>query len=1305
MPEGSIPPSCGDTSGQELRLSTASISSNDSGPSATSSRSSEQRPPSLISTLSSGSGVSRDLAPSPSSLGEPTPDVNPVPVEDGDEEMPCPQSENRKQSPGQQQNSIMVPNHQLTYLDRVVTEIVETERTYVRDLRMIVEDYLAYIIEHSGLLIRPEQVCFLFGNIEDIYEFNSELLQDMDQCHKDPVAIAHCFVTKSEYFEVYTQYCTNYPNSVATLTECMRNQSLAKFFRERQAQLKCSLPLGSFLLKPVQRILKYHLLLQEIAKHFDPQEEEGLEVVQEAIWTMTGVAWYINDMKRKHEHSIRLQEVQSLLLNWKGPDLTTFGELVLEGTFKVHRAKTERTLFLFDRMLLITKHRGEHYVYKAHISCSTLMLIESAKDSLSFSVTHYKHPKQPHTVQAKTVEEKKLWAHHIKRIILENHQAIIPQKAKDAILEMDQMPVSFSVPLFTDTNRYHYSPDRLKKEFRRKNRGFRRSEPNRPTPTSQAKVPLKADISYSSPEGPVRDQSGDEESGRIQDLLKDLVQIQEEQVEDPHQIEEQDIDEVLLEDHQVEDFTSSVLASISFWSLRVQIFESSLVTQREGGIISRLDSQHLEEKEEDDKGRSEQESGQVQKTTSESEPTENSEPKSSPKPDVPVTSTSPPECEEMELEENTESRDEEPSAVSDPEPKTQSSEEYSEEDDEEKEPEPSRILPSSVLDRSSAIAEHFSSSRGGVDLDRAQSLSPRSPGWTGRSYRLSTKREDQTSGLDCICSDLSEAFSTAESAVVSPRDDKLSDVNNGLCQRRDSILSKQDKLLINKIKSYYENAENQDASFKLQRRESLTYIPVGLVRSSISRLNSIPKDEPVFTTLQQASIKTTPALTEDATVSGGVLDFSSSTQTDNHPKNNTEDLMFSCQENPPLDEEFRPSSEMIKIWQTMEQEIIGTQRLDTPRIVRGPDLPLSDSNKIPKKTCDPIKEVSDIKSTTKESKSSGVEESSEVLREPVSQVDQLKVAGGSRPEEVSNDKDLDLRMSKVQHLARKYSQKIKTTKSLVRPRKMVLPCVMEEAESSGKQNPSLMHQISVPPSSPEGRASPPILEPSGQTCPRGLLSPPPTKEDFTWPDVRQLRSKYWEHQRPVEQMLERGMRRHSSCLCGPLRSSGDQKEAEKQIQRASSLDLQRCQDQGVKNSYGGFFIAAEALLTEDPDHKIIVMEKIPETESESTEVDIKSEDQEKDNGGYVEIHSPTSREKISIMAVIDRCRIYQDSDEYKLRTNPESVRPQEPDKTAGSPKTWENNETSEKVPEDEQSTDEGPQSIVKNLTEKFQSLR
>lgn len=70
---------------------------------------------------------------------------------------------------------------------------------------------------------------------------------------------------------------------------------------------------------------------------------------------------------RYNQVCVCVQEIQSLLINWKGPDLTTYGELVLEGTFQVQRAKNTRMLFLFDKMLLITKKRGEHYVYKTHI--------------------------------------------------------------------------------------------------------------------------------------------------------------------------------------------------------------------------------------------------------------------------------------------------------------------------------------------------------------------------------------------------------------------------------------------------------------------------------------------------------------------------------------------------------------------------------------------------------------------------------------------------------------------------------------------------------------------------------------------------------------------------------------------------------------------------------------------------------------------------------------------------------------------------------------------------------------------------
>ncbi|MED6239075.1 Pleckstrin y domain-containing G member 1, partial [Ataeniobius toweri] len=41
-----------------------------------------------------------------------------------------------------------------------------------------------------------------------------ELLQDLEMCDNDPVAIARCFVMKSEDFDIYTQYCTNYPKIV-----------------------------------------------------------------------------------------------------------------------------------------------------------------------------------------------------------------------------------------------------------------------------------------------------------------------------------------------------------------------------------------------------------------------------------------------------------------------------------------------------------------------------------------------------------------------------------------------------------------------------------------------------------------------------------------------------------------------------------------------------------------------------------------------------------------------------------------------------------------------------------------------------------------------------------------------------------------------------------------------------------------------------------------------------------------------------------------------------------------------------------
>uniref|UniRef100_I3KRH0 Pleckstrin homology and RhoGEF domain containing G3 n=1 Tax=Oreochromis niloticus TaxID=8128 RepID=I3KRH0_ORENI len=1330
MPEGSLCSSSDLPMDEESpRLSTASISSDERAPSATPSDSSDllacyRRPVSLISTLSSGSGSSRDdnlaLPPSiTSSSSDPDINLNLSPEEGAaDLQGSSPQPNRKGQSFIHNKNNnnkdwkashtssrrqpaspfiraSMAPNPQLTYLDRVVMEIIETERMYVRDLRMIVEDYLAHIIDQSDqsdLSIRPELVCALFGNIEDIYEFNSELLQDLDQCDNDPVAIARCFVMKSEYFDIYTQYCTNYPNSVAALTECMRNKSLAKFFRDRQSSLKRSLPLGSYLLKPVQRILKYHLLLQEIEKHFDP-EEDGYEVVEEALYTMTGVAWYINDMKRKHEHAVRLQEVQSLLLNWKGPDLTTYGELVLEGNFKVHRAKNERTLFLFDRVLLITKRRGEHYVYKTHISCSTLTLNENAKDSLSFSVMHYKNPKQPHTVQAKTVEEKKLWAHHIKRIIVENHQAIIPQKAKEAILEMDSIYPS----------KYRYSPERLKKA-----------------------------TSCHSDEFPRDARQGRRQSEPIKQTLKS--------------------NKALLED-------------------------------AEGGGVSSDNSnkENGQLPEEEEPGGTEPTPKQpaVEKLPQEKMSEPISEPEHFTDPTPSNISNSCQKSDDLKHEVDPEPTEEPSSATPDLDLKTLSSGESSEDEDNEKEiaekeGEATSILPSSVLDKASAIAQHFTNSikRGSVAQDDARSLgcpSPRLPSRSGSSLSLSAEADDRPPRLCSFVADPAETFGGTDLTMLSPRDDSIFDSDRSIRRRRDSTLSKQDQLLIGKIKSYYENAENQDATFSLRRRESLTYIPSGLVRSSVSRFNSTSTSS--TSTVDPTSAESHSALpqnTQDLMGCSGSLDSLKSEQRSTDPEDSEgsqRSRSQSVQDNLSDDEEFKPSSKMIKIWQAMERHITKSQSEDEgqDRTKEAPVTSRISGLSFPTKNSSQESRASDLSTIKEEStspmplkpKASEVNrtgsvrdtlkmfgEEAAVLRAPVPRVTQLKVeAEKERPSSASDQVvEVDKMASKVLHLARQYSQRIKTSSPVVRQRsqgllfgKKSLASVVEEREGipsltlplvSHKQATSLplspvdhVRSLTLGFTSSSRGVSP------GRPHSRSPLSPPPPLEGFNWPDVQELRSKYSANScsqksavsrsQSIPEQFDSSLRRHSSCPSGrfltdeassrvpsqrPHRNwDASWEERSKRLLRANSLDprlsesqmsdLQKLQDQVANDSY---YIAAEAPLTNDPEHKIIVMEKFPEPEETA---------RDKKDESYVQIRSPTSREKISIMAVIDRCRAYQESDEYQQREELKAKTEQNKSTAVSA-----DQDVSQKMRSTSGPKVEGQQSIVKNLRERFQSL-
>ncbi|XP_065226790.1 rhoGEF domain-containing protein gxcJ isoform X2 [Planococcus citri] len=351
------------------------------------------------------------------------------------------------------------------YTSRVVAEILETELAYVDDLHQIITGYLDEWRNDCNCALSSEQINDLFGNIEEIYHFNRCFLWELEQCGQDPVKIAGSFVENNCNFSIYAAYCTHYPRSMNILTELMRQEKTAHIFRERQISLHHTLPLGSYLLKPVQRILKYHLLLQNMVKH-TPPDTVGYNDITVALSTMTGIAHHINTMKRRHEHAIRVQEVQSLLTGWQGPDLITFGELYAEGSFRISGAKALRHVFLFEHMLLVTKKKeGGILNYKTHILCSNLMLVECVpKELLSFQIIPFDSPRMQFTVHARSLEEKRHWTLELKRVILENYNVDIPSHARQLVMELGQIQQTDDIGgEKISTKRHHSTPDYLQR--------------------------------------------------------------------------------------------------------------------------------------------------------------------------------------------------------------------------------------------------------------------------------------------------------------------------------------------------------------------------------------------------------------------------------------------------------------------------------------------------------------------------------------------------------------------------------------------------------------------------------------------------------------------------------------------------------------------------------------------------------------------------------------------------------------------------------------------------------------------------
>ncbi|KIH66878.1 RhoGEF domain protein [Ancylostoma duodenale] len=362
----------------------------------------------------------------------------------------------------------------ISHVDRIAIELFDTEKTYVEDLYAVIQGYLNFLVDHRDELgVTLDNISSLFGCIERIYAFNRKLLQQLDLADLDCVKMSRCFVDSAGKFEDYIVYCTNYHRMIATLAQLQQQPHLAAALSQRQAALGHALPLSAYLLKPVQRVLKYHLFIEisrekthnrlktsnlatrvwppagietNMLKHLPSSlPPEDLAVVKRAHEVMTSQASRINDEKKRAEHAERVEQLQAAIQKWtvdkQNANLSAYGELLLEAQFRQAGSKTTRLLFLFEEMLLIVKQRNSSYICKDYIMSSNLMLNESI------------YPEEPLAFQASSADQKRTWMIELKRMMLDHYGIEIPEKTKQLMLSMDNTQrVAFGRPEFAEVS-------------------------------------------------------------------------------------------------------------------------------------------------------------------------------------------------------------------------------------------------------------------------------------------------------------------------------------------------------------------------------------------------------------------------------------------------------------------------------------------------------------------------------------------------------------------------------------------------------------------------------------------------------------------------------------------------------------------------------------------------------------------------------------------------------------------------------------------------------------------------------------
>ncbi|KCV71332.1 hypothetical protein H696_02277 [Fonticula alba] len=249
-----------------------------------------------------------------------------------------------------------------------IFELIETESTYINDITFIVNQYLTPL--RTRKIIPPKAITALFSNIEMLLPVNIELLRHLTERQSiNPIVenVGDIFLHVADWLKMYNAYCSNHPYSLIEY-ERLKSRPFRAFCQEVKALPESRhMDLCSFLIKPVQRICKYPLLIREIIRH-TPADHPDHPNLERAFQKIETVVTIVNEATRQAEGVHKMLYLRSRI-NKLADILTPTRRFIAEETIALLKAPPtdpptgsgpvfDKRLYLFNDLALLIHVTG-----------------------------------------------------------------------------------------------------------------------------------------------------------------------------------------------------------------------------------------------------------------------------------------------------------------------------------------------------------------------------------------------------------------------------------------------------------------------------------------------------------------------------------------------------------------------------------------------------------------------------------------------------------------------------------------------------------------------------------------------------------------------------------------------------------------------------------------------------------------------------------------------------------------------------------------------------------------------------------